>query len=864
MTADPAGDASPTPLGRRLLHDALVLLGLTGLAVAQPLLDLFGKNPEFFVAKDATGRDVVVFGLAVTFLLPALMIGIEALVSLAGRRALAVVHSAFAGLLGAALGLVLVRQLGVDLAVVVLGLGGAVGVLLARYERRSAGVRFGLRLLALAPVLFLVVFLLFSSTSRLIWEPEAEVATNVEVGRDAPVVMIVFDELPLASILAADGTINAERFPGFARLAAASHWYRDASSLSWQTEHSVPSILTGVEPRPNQIATSIDHPRNLFTLLGGSYTMQVDEEITSLCPSSVCTDRDDGPAPPPPRLTASLLDAAVVYGHATLPSSLRSHLPSIAHSWGDFVAPAEGDAPTPQRVDAAAVPATSRGGDRNAEEFANFARWAEQGVAGQSPPAQGAIVEDLIDRAATPGDARLSFAHVVLPHYPWQMTPSGRRYTSRSDLASYTERGTWSADEWSVRQAHQQHLLQVGYADALVGELMAAMVEAGTWDDALVVVVADHGVSFRPGEPQRQPTDENLDEIYRIPLFVKAPGQRSGEVSDANARLIDVLPTAVDALDLDTDWELDGRSLLADGRGPRRKLVVGDEGRTTIPSGLDGLLEVVERNDRRFGRDPGWRGVFAVGDRGGVVGDDLAELPTTGSTEIRWSIDQEDALAAVDPASGFVPLLVTGRLEAPSGTPLPDAVLVAVNGTVAGVGGGYRVAGETTTFDALLAESSIEPGRNTVELLVPSGRGGDTTYAVAEHLDEARYALRDGRLVPDGGGGRPIAVARPDEDLVLEVESAFQDDQTLAIKGWAADVAGGRLAERVLLFVDGEQVGVAARRERADLVPELGADLTQAGFEKVVAAARAPAGARIDVVALFGDDAVRARVRPER
>lgn len=862
MTAAPAGDASPTPLGRRLVHDALVLLGLTGLAVAQPLLDLFGRNPEFFVAKDATGRDVVVFGLAVTFLLPALMTGIEALVSLLSRRAGAVVHSVFVGLLGAALGLVVVRQLGLDVAVVVLGLGLAAGVLLARSERRSAGLRFGLRLLAVAPVLFLVVFLFFSSTSRLVWEPEAEVATNVEVGRDAPVVMIVFDELPLASILAPDGTINAQRFPGFARLAAASHWYRDASSLSWQTEHSVPSILTGVEPRANQIATSIDHPRNLFTLLGGSYTMHVEEEITSLCPSSVCAGRDDGPAPPP-RLTASLLDATVVYGHATLPSSLRSHLPSIAHSWGDFVAPAEGEDPTPQRVDAAAVPATSRGGDRNAEEFANFARWAEQGVAGQSPPAQGAIVEDLIDRAATPGDARLSFAHVVLPHYPWQMTPSGRRYTSRSDLASYTERGTWAEDEWSVRQAHQQHLLQVGYADALVGELIDAMVEAGTWDDALVVVVADHGVSFRPGEPQRQPTDENLDEIYRIPLFVKTPGQRAGEVSDVNARLIDVLPTAVDALDLETDWELDGRSLLDDGRRPGRKVVVGDEGRTTIPVGLDGLLEVVERNDRRFGHELGWRGVFAVGDRGGAVGRDFDDLPTTGSTEIRWSIDQEDALAAVDPASGFVPLLVSGRLEAPSGTPLPDAVLVAVNGTVAGVGGGYRVAGETTTFDALLAESVLRPGRNTVELLVPTGRGEDTTYAVAEHLDEVRYSLREGRLVPDGGG-RALAVSRPGEDLALEVESSFQDDQALAVKGWAADVAGGRLADRVLLFVDGEQVGVAGRRERADLVPELGDALTQAGFEKVVAAARVPEGARIDVVALFGDEAVRARVRPDR
>lgn len=863
MSDDPDRATPGTPTIVQLRHNALVLLGLTGLAVAQPLLDLFGKNPEFFVAKDADGRAVIVFGLAVTFLLPAVLLGIEALAFVIRPRVGRAVHSVIVGLLGAALGLTVIRQLDLDATVVVLGLGVAVGVALAVGERRSHGLRLGLRFLAVAPVLFLGVFLAFSSTSRLIWESEAQVATNVEVGRDAPVVEIVFDELPLASILSEDGTINAQRFPGFARLAASSSWFRDASSFSWQTEHSVPSILTGQEPTANEIATSIDHPRNLFTLLGGTYEMHVDEEITSLCPSAVCETAAAAAATPSPSLRQSLLDAAVVYGHSTLPSSVRDHLPSIAHSWGDFVAPAAGEEPT-ERVDAAAVQVPASGGNRNADEFANFARWAQQGVAGQSPPAQGAIVEELIDSAATPGDARLSFAHVVLPHYPWQMAPSGHRYTSRSDLASYTERGVWAEDEWSVRQAQQQHLLQVGYADSLVGRLIDRMEAAGTWDDALVVVVADHGVSFRPGSPQRQPTDENVDEIYRVPLFIKAPGQRVGEVRDDNARLLDVLPTTVDALDLESDWEFDGRSLFEDSEEPEDKEVFGDEGRSTIPTGLDGLLAVVERNDDRFGRDPGWRGVLAVGNRGGVVGTEVADLAVTDTTDLQWSIDQEDALADVDPASGFVPLLVSGRLEGPPGAELPDAVLIAVNGTVAGVGGGYRVAGDTTTFDALLAESAVRAGANDVSVLVPSGRGRDTTYAVAEHLDQPSYALRRDRLVPADGRGEPIDLAAPDDALALEVESAFADGQTLALKGWAADRDGSALADQVLVFADGRQIGVASRRERPDLASEVGADLLQIGFEKVVAAERVPPGADIDVVAVFGDRAVAVAVEPDR
>ena len=149
-----------------------------------------------------------------------------------------------------------------------------------------------------------------------------------------------------------------------------------------------------------------------------------------------------------------------------------------------------------------------------------------------------------------------------------------------------------------------------------------------------------------------------------------------------------------------------------------------------------------------------------------------------------------------------------------------------------------------------------------MQLLVPEGEGADTSYAVAEHVDEAAYALGRDRLDPLDGGD-PVPVARPDDDLRLEVESAFEDDQTLAVKGWAADVAGTRLPDAVLLFVDGEQVGSASRRERPDLAESLGTALTQAGFEKVVAAERVPAGARIDLVAIFGDRAVRSRVRPD-
>ena len=48
---------------------ALVLVGLAGLAITQPVLDLMGRNPEFFVAGSYTSSQIVWFG-AIVALVP--------------------------------------------------------------------------------------------------------------------------------------------------------------------------------------------------------------------------------------------------------------------------------------------------------------------------------------------------------------------------------------------------------------------------------------------------------------------------------------------------------------------------------------------------------------------------------------------------------------------------------------------------------------------------------------------------------------------------------------------------------------------------------------------------------------------------
>ena len=89
---------------------------------------------------------------------------------------------------------------------------------------------------------------------------------------------------------------------------------------------------------------------------------------------------------------------------------------------------------------------------------------------------------------------------------------------------------------------------------------MAALRRSGQYDRSLVVVMADHGVSFTPGSPHRAVRASNLPEIASIPLFIKGPGQRRGRVVNTNVRSIDVLPTIAARLGTHLPWSTDGRS----------------------------------------------------------------------------------------------------------------------------------------------------------------------------------------------------------------------------------------------------------------------------------------------------------------
>ena len=123
-----------------------------------------------------------------------------------------------------------------------------------------------------------------------------------------------------------------------------------------------------------------------------------------------------------------------------------------------------------------------------------------------------------------------------MPHEPWLYLPSGPRAGRRGRPDPGRQPDVGFDDPELTDQNHLRHLLQVGYTDRLVGQLLVACARTGLLERALLVVTADHGYSFQLGvKSRRLISEDNIEEIAPVPLFVKAPGQTEGQVDRPGA-----------------------------------------------------------------------------------------------------------------------------------------------------------------------------------------------------------------------------------------------------------------------------------------------------------------------------------------
>lgn len=248
------------------------------------------------------------------------------------------------------------------------------------------------------------------------------------------------------------------------------------------------------------------------------------------------------------------------------------------------------------------------------------------------------------------------------------------------------------------------------------------MKRTGIWDRALVIVTADHGVSFRSGSDLRVIAKETAGEIAAVPMFVKLPGQQKGTIDDKPVQTFDVVPTIADILDVEGMYPTDGFSMFSKEPARTEREMRAMRGHR-VDVGVDGKAKyaVVDRKLDLFGRTGGLERLYAItpGAYQELLGRSVAGV--TAAAPGRATIDSAGSYRRFDPSADVVRCLMTGSLSGVSQTPW--VLAIAVEGRVVALTRTYVRSGQVR-FNAMVAPESFRRGTNKVTVYLVEGGSG--------------------------------------------------------------------------------------------------------------------------------------------
>jgi hypothetical protein len=665
------------------------LVAATALAIAQPTFDLLSRNVFVLTLRRVDQLDLVVIAMIVLFVPPTLLLAFEVVIGLVHRRARRIAHTASLVACAVVFALGTVKNNSSFGPVLVVALAALLSCAFGALVWRSAMVRSWLRFAAIAAPMFGLIFVSYSPASEAADENFA--ASESVIGAPHRVVFIVLDELPLASIVAADGsgTIDATLVPNLARLASDATWYRNNATVAPLTDAVLPAMLSGRMPKSATVpAISARYPDSLFSLLAGDYAIHAHESVTQVCPVSLCHVELRQSLSASDRIRVVLEDAARLLRKRISPT--RSV--DVIDLAGAF--------------------------SLDPDPLATGVRFVNAMKNGNRP--------------------RLDFLHVFLPHLPWQYLADGRRVSAASSGEPGSASNRWPT-AWAASAGRQRHLMQLVAADRLVGMVLDKLEQLDEYDDAMVILTADHGAAFTEGEPIRGLSRANAAQIVWTPLFVKYPGQVTGNVDDRLSRSVDLVPTIADVLDVELTWSVDGRSLLGERRDPVDSVHVLDwslsplhpaDGSSTIEiEANDNFAEALaglpaDNVDRTGAGDPAR--LSRLGPYGALLGTRV-EVSDDVPTLARGAVAQPERFANVDPAAPVLSFVdVAGSVEG-DGIGAGTKLVIGVNGVIAGFAE-VAADGRPTSWFARLDVGAFVAGRNEIMLFSVTGPVGAPVF----------------------------------------------------------------------------------------------------------------------------------------
>ena len=747
------------------IQRALHLCAMVQVAIAYPLYDLLSRYPEFFVARQSQPVDITLLVLALTVGLPAILFGLQALASLLDQRLGRAAQLLLIAALSLLLGLSLAHHKFEGPAQLLLG--AAFGLLLTiAYARTRVGKLF---LTFLAPAIIAVpaVFLLNPGIASLLQPADTGPRTADPAGTaTTPIVFIVFDELPTFALLDASGRIDGNRFPNLQELVSTSYWFPNATTVATSTVLAIPPIVTGQYPTAFVMPHQGEYPDNLFTWLGRDYDLNVEEAVSALCPRSLCESTRLPSLQH--RVNRLLLDGSAIYLNIVAAELLSGKLPVITQSWEDFW-----DSARP-------------GGQLYEHRLQQLTEFAER-----------------IQVTAKPG---LEFIHINFPHIPYEYLPSGKRYAEgwlMPGLDFATD--VWTGTPAQTAAAFERFQLQLGALDRWLGTLLDRLKSLDLYDRSVIVLTADHGVSFTAGASRRDaPPLDNLERnILPVPLIIKAPNQSQGVVSRHNAETVDIMPTLAELLDRPLTWPVDGASLLGEPKPARKRAVHSYKALALFETDAGRIEKLVLESAREASswNSGGAASQYFTDGQQALIGATISDLLIRENAQARARVRDQSYFSSVDLQSRFLPAHASGVIESPAQS--PTTLAIALNDVIVALTRSYAE-DSAWKFSAMLPESGFRNGANSLRVFAVAP--GDDGQPMLTHIgpDPARQDDEwqlDGNVLVHNGARLPI----DSEGIQGRVDYLSHGEESVEVFGWVIDAAQKRVVEEVLAF-DGERL----------------------------------------------------------
>jgi len=758
---------------RKIIIEFLHLFALVGFAIAQPVYDMLGKYPEFFVAHAAKPALIINMILVLSFGLALVLVLGELAARLFGERVRCGVHWLFVFVLAVVIALPLMKRMTASDFLIV---GSAVlfGLLFTVLYARLPLVRMFMTVLSPVTLIFPLWFVMATPVDRLVMPPKNQAHAEIQIKNPVTIIVLVFDEFGTTALLDAERRIDPVRFPNFATLAAESLWFPNAISASQSTVESIPSIVTGLNPRPDAklLPTAIDYPANLFTILGGKYALDVFETDTALCPQELCAKQNNKLGQ---NYVSFFSDILVIYSHVIIPPGRAKKLPSLEARWTGFGDNLMGTLPA--KKDGALTPGLSK---KEIKRDNHLAQFLSQIKASSVP--------------------KLYFIHTILPHIPYCYLASGQQYSEEQKLPEgiVSDKIGWLGEKPLIITAYNRYLQQVGYVDNFLGRLRSKLISEGIYDDSLLILTADHGVAFEQLQSRRLMTGVNNSEIFKVPMFVKLPKQNYGRIDESIVSGIDVLPTIIDVLEANVTWQLDGLSVATDQGSSR-------DGIDFVGLGHLGADDIVgfprlEWQIEHFGAHTPLDRLVPKGPFNELAGRDVAGLQIGRAVDMLLISNVLGHFKYVNLESHFLPSLFRGYIKGADERNLPLAI--AVNGQIWATTNTSEWDGRKNYFSVLFPTAALQQGQNIINVyLIEQSGEGLLLRPINENKKDLKLQQRlsglDSLLFADG---REVSVDTGRNNMDGYLDWLTLKDDMLVFEGWAVDLVESEPASDILIF----------------------------------------------------------------